>query len=321
MDNKETLFIKGNFLYYLLIIFTFFISWGWVVNSNAKDIINAAGAGYWFPGDPYELREMVTKFITQAKVDEPGGNVVANITPHAGYTYSGKGAGYSFAVFAKEKYRKKIKRAILLGPSHRSYFHGAAILDADIYRTPLGDIPINREISKKLVKPPLLKIMNKVHTGEHSLENQLPFLQVALPGCSIVMILIGELDYSDYEQIGNALKSVMDDKTILVVSSDFTHFGPSYGYLPFPINKDTRENIEKLDMGAAEKICNLDFDGFYKYMEKTKATICGKNPIGVLLKTLPPSAKGKVVNYYTSSDLTHDFSLSVSYASIIFYLK
>ena len=111
----------------------------------------------------------------------------------------------------------------------------------------------------------------------------------------------------------------MDANTLIVVSSDFTHYGRYFGYLPFPLNKDTRQKIEELDGGAIDRIVDVDFVGYQQYLAKTRATICGKVPIGLLLKILPRDVKGKLVYYYMSGDSTGDYGISVSYASIVFY--
>ena len=103
-----------------------------------------------------------------------------------------------------------------------------------------------------------------------------------------------------------------------MVSSDFTHFGAAYGYAPFKINKNVRKNIEKLDYGAIDKILDCDLDGFLDYLNNSGVTICGKKPIGLLLKILPDGVRGEVVHYYLSGDKDKNYNLSVSYASIIF---
>jgi len=145
---------------------------------------------------------------------------------------------------------------------------------------------------------------------------QLPFLQVALGEFTLLPLVIGELTDKDYAEAARILAPYIDSSTIIVTSSDFTHYGFRFGYLPF---KDhPRENLKKLDGGAIDKILAKDLKSFISYVDETGATICGTRPIGLVLKLLPPAAQGKLLSYYTSGDLTGDFDTSVSYASIVF---
>jgi hypothetical protein len=102
----------------------------------------------------------------------------------------------------------------------------------------------------------------------------------------------------------------------VIVSSDFTHYGERFGYLPF--TEDIKNNLKKLDLGAVDVILKKDFTSYQKYLQKTGATICGRNGIGILLQLLPSDAQGTLLTYYTSGDLLNDYSSTVSYVSIVF---
>ncbi|KPJ56206.1 MAG: hypothetical protein AMJ42_05630, partial [Deltaproteobacteria bacterium DG_8] len=116
-----------------------------------------------------------------------------------------------------------------------------------------------------------------------------------------------------------AIRPFITEKTLVVVSSDFTHYGYRFGYLPFTNN--VKANLKKLDMGAVDYILKKDLSGFLKYVYNTKITICGRKPIGILLQLLPPEAEGALLNYYTSGDLLNDYTSTVSYVSLIFRLQ
>ena len=120
----------------------------------------------------------------------------------------------------------------------------------------------------------------------------------------------------DAEKIAAALREYLTPSTLVVVSSDFTHYGRSYGYVPFTENIE--QNLRKLDMGAADLIVGKDYDGYVKYMRNPAPTICGQFPIEVLLKLLPAEAEGRLLKYDTSGRVTGDFTLSVSYVSAMF---
>ena len=108
----------------------------------------------------------------------------------------------------------------------------------------------------------------------------------------------------------------MDSRTIVAASSDFTHYGRRFGYVPFEGN--VRENLRKLDTGAIDFILKKNCSAFLTYVEETGATICGATPIALLLHMLPPESRGALLSYYTSGDILGDYNDTVSYASIVF---
>ncbi len=269
-------------------------------------------AGSWYPGDKDNLKSLLNDLLDKVELPDVQGRPFGIISPHAGIQFSGQAAAYGF----KALQNKKIKRVIVLGPSHYSYFTGIATSGVDLYETPLGTITVDRAMSDELYKLLVFKGPRNAELPEHSLEMQLPFLQVVLDDFMIVPLVVGEMSPKDYAEAATALKNHLDDSTVMVVSSDFTHFGGRFGYVPFRDN--VKANLKKLDGGAIDKITAKDFDGFLKYVDETGATICGARPIGIFLKMLPVSTRGTLLTYYTSGDLLQDYTDCVSYASIIF---
>jgi len=278
------------------------------MESTRKSVL----AGSWYPGDKKELKRVINGYLENTDVADNAGSVYALISPHAGYRYSGQAAAYGY----KTLQGKNINRVIILAPSHYSRFRGASILDVEYYETPLGKLKLDAEICARLYKNDLFITNKAAHQREHSLEIQLPFLQCVLEKFSIVPIVIGQLRKEDYSVIADALKSCLDSETIVVASSDFTHYGANFGYVPF--RSDIKNNLAKLDGGAIDLIVKKDKIGFSDYIAKTGATICGRETIKILLEMLPSNVSGKELIYYTSGDLTGDYSSCVSYTSIIF---
>jgi len=269
-------------------------------------------AGTWYPGDKQKLVKQVEDYFSLAQPSAVKGRIVVLISPHAGMQYSGQAAACGYKLLRG----KKITRVIMLGPSHYAGFRGIATSAEDFYETPIGRIKVDRGISDALYKNTLFKGPRTAELQEHSLEMQLPFLQVALGEFTLVPLVVGELSSKEYADAAQAIAPYLDSSTVVVASSDFTHYGFRFGYQPF---KDhPRENLKKLDGGAIDKILAKDFKGFLSYVDETGATICGARPIGMVLKLLSPAAKGTLLSYYTSGDLTGDFDTSVSYATIVF---
>ncbi len=280
-----------------------------------KRLHDAQLAGRWYERDPLRLEESLRSFLASEAGDGTP-PPAALIVPHAAYVYSGRAAGAAYALTAGATY----DRVVLLAPSHFEYFRGAALLDWEGFHTPLGEVRIDQATVARLADHSLCRIAERPFAQEHSLEIQLPFLQIIQPGVPVVPLLVGQLDEGDAGQLAEALKPLAQPRVLFVVSSDFTHYGRRFGYLPFPpANADeVRTALSLLDGGAIEAVCGGEAGAFRAYLRQTGATICGQLPIEVFLLMNAGRMRGELVSYYTSLDMTDDFEHSVSYASIRF---
>src|SRR6185295_8154998 len=218
----------------------------------------------WYPAAPDELAALVGGLLAAAGPARPG--VRAIIVPHAAYEYSGPIAAHGFAASAGDRRT----RAVILAPSHFLPFRGAAVLALGGYRTPLGVVPIDADAVAALTRAPLVRANPAAFMREHAVEIQLPLLQAALPGCALVAVLVGSLEPGDAEALATAVRGFLAaPDTLVVVSSDFVHYG------------------------ALARVVAGDTDGFRRYVDETGATICGRNPIEVLLRALPGGMRGE----------------------------
>ncbi len=290
-------------------------------------------AGTWYESDKLKLNEQLEEYMqtaggalsrrtAHAQFQEPelnklkeDGDLLALVSPHAGYMFSGQTAAYAFAR-AQKQADQKPKRVILLGPSHYAGFEGAALSDASSFETPLGDLPVDQKTVESLADFPLFRFMPEVHRKEHSLELQLPLIYKTFGPVELVPVVIGQLeDETETRLIGGVLKRFLRDGDIVVVSSDFCHIGPRYQYQPFKEN--IKDNVFLLDKEAYTYINALDLEGFFNFRDRTGATICGFYPLCVLLSILPDDAGASVLNYTTSQDsLVEDDDNSVSYMAV-----
>jgi AmmeMemoRadiSam system protein B len=277
------------------------------------NVRRAAVAGMFYDSNPERLRDEINKYLHNATPERVEGEVIALISPHAGYVYSGQAAAFGFKLLDKSK----IKRAVVLAPTHRVGFRGVSIAQVSGYETPLGVVKLDSTACDMLRRQTLFTSIAEVHSQEHSLEVQLPFLQVVLgDDFTLIPMVVGQLRNGDYKAIAGSLREVVTKGDVVVISSDFTHQGPRFGYVPY--EKDIKENIRKLDLGAVDIIIEKDCPKFIDYIEDTGATICGRCPIGILLELLPEDAKGTLLTYYTSGELTGDERDTVSYVSLAF---
>ena len=211
-------------------------------------------AGRFYPGNETVLKEQIDTFLKKIPKQPLKGKPVAIISPHAGYQYSGQVAAYGYSAIKDAGFN----RVIILAPSHfmsGKRFRGVSILNVKNFKTPLGIIPVDEDACNQLLNTSkesksdashqAIKLFGSyegAYKGEHSLETQLPFLQTTLNTFKLVPIIVGVLIDNDYDQVANAIRPLMDDKTLVVVSSDFTHYGEGYGYVPF------KKDIEKMSV-------------------------------------------------------------------------
>jgi len=272
----------------------------------------------WYPRNPDDLMQMLDIFFKKAESQPVPGRIVGLIGPHAGLVYSGQCAANAYKQLEKQP---DLKRIIMLGLAHRGGFYGAVVSDFDYNATPLGKIPVDTEVTTQLAKEKFFTKNNSAIQMEHSLETHLPFLQyiqkkVHNDRYKIVPILLGYLKKKDFKEMAAVIKKYVTPKTLVIASTDFTHYGANYGYVPFRDN--IKDNLTKLDKGMIRQIEKMDFDGFLQYKEKTGITMCGYTPVGVLMNIFQgDNCKVELMDYYKSGDRQKDYSFSVSYASLI----
>ena len=296
------------YLNFLLLSLVLNLSSSWAI------IRPSAVAGKWYREDPKALKAQIETFLKDAKLPSLPSKINALIVPHAGYRFSGPTAAYAYKAIAGRGYN----RVVILAPSHYAHFYGASTLDVVAYETPLGQVPVDRKVVKALLKNPLFKERTMAHLREHAIEAQLPFLQIVLKDFKIVPILISEVKDEDIFILADILKKVLGKdikNTLFIASSDFTHFGPMYGYVPFKEN--ISEKIKKMDMEAVEFIKKGDSKGLLDYYHKTKITICGIYPIAITISSLAKQPKGFLLHYTTSGEILSNYSNSVSYVAML----
>ncbi len=289
----------------------------------SREVRPPAVAGAFYPENAVELRTTIEGHLALCP-DLGKRRVVAVIAPHAGYEYSGRCAAAGYGLLRGRTFA----RVIVLGPSHYGGFSGAALPEYEKLRTPLGDVPIDLQAVRTLRANSLFSVQPEADRREHSIEVQVPFLQTVLGSFRLLPVLVGAVDGAAMAQLGAALAPLAGEDTLLVASSDFTHFGERFGFTPF--SRDVERNLRALDFGAIAPILALTPEAFSAYIAKTGATVCGRCPIGVLMETLQRSrgaggVSAALVSYATSGEATGargDAAVlgqgSVSYASIAF---
>ncbi|HET6203559.1 MAG TPA: AmmeMemoRadiSam system protein B [Planctomycetota bacterium] len=278
-------------------------------------------AGSWYEGDPGRLAAVVEGLLGAVPPASLRDRVVGLVVPHAGYRWSGAVAAVAYAAVRGAPF----ERVLLLAPSHRVPFRGARVPDWDAYETPLGAVPVDREVCVALRSSPGLEEERSGEVAvaderEHSLELQLPFLQRALGNFRLVPVLVGAVESgSDAASIGRRLRALVDSRTLVVASSDLTHYGEAYGFFPFPPGDPSlRERIRGFDGALIEAVLRADAPGLATVRGRTGINACGAGAIRLLLEMFPRGYRGTLLEYRTSGEVSGDWSSSVSYAAIAF---
>ena len=243
------------------------------------------------------------------------GKVKAIIVPHAGYIFSGPAAAWAYSQIAESELADVY---IIAGPNHTGF--GRSSICYDEYETPLGIVKTDKEMCKMIAEGTDLIDDGHSHLNEHSVEVQLPFLQFScrdrIKDLKIVpIVLSGDIDAA---KLGKDLRKVIGKSrknVTIIVSSDMTHFGWNYGYIPF--DTDIKENLYKMDMETIKLIEKVKPKDFEKRLDEIKGTVCGRQPISMLLNA-GKTEEIKLLKYYTSADIMGDYTNAVGYAAIVF---
>lgn len=272
-------------------------------------------AGAFYPYDAGELKKAIKEFLGKSVVKR---NILGIVSPHAGYAYCGGTAASVYKTVSDD-----FETVIVLGTNHSGIGAGIATSMAS-WRTPLGVIKPDEEFVNELTKDSIISEDDEAHSREHSIEVQLPWLQYFFKDFKFVPICINPsyFDIDSCRDIGTKIAEVakkLKRKVLIVASSDFTHYGYSYGYLPFRDNVINR--IKELDASIIRLVEKLEAERIVKTSYEKGLTICGYGAIASMLfaaKSLG-AKKGELIDYSTSFDVSKSLDAVVGYAGIAIY--
>ncbi|MCD6309939.1 MAG: AmmeMemoRadiSam system protein B [Candidatus Eremiobacteraeota bacterium] len=263
-------------------------------------------AGMFYPANPKELRALIDEYLEKAKPPEVEEPIIALVSPHAGYPFSGQLAAYDFKLLKG----KPVKTVFILGINHRFYHDGMAVLASGAYQTPLGLAEIDEEAAKKLIaSSPRLKNMPEIHNlPEHSLEVMVPFIQVVLPGAKIVPVVFSRPNLEDCTIAAKALAKIFEPgRSVIIASSDMSHDHPY-------------EEAVSMDKRVLDLMEKMDVEGLVEVLRTGKGELCGEGPVltsMLLAKTL--GAHGTILGYTNSGEVMGDRrSRIVGYGAVAF---
>jgi AmmeMemoRadiSam system protein B len=260
-----------------------------------SNIRPAAVAGSFYPGNPDILARDVNALLREAAHPRLPHPPKAVIVPHAGYIYSGPIAATAYAALAP--LRDSVRRVVLLGPVHRVPVRGLALPDATAFDTPLGTVSIDQEAVQALGRLDQIVESAPAHAWEHSLEVQLPFLQMILGDFKLVPLAVGD---ATPEEVAEALDVVWGGpETLIVISSDLSH------YLPY-------ESAQRMDSATVEEILKLR-------VLHSHEQACGATPVnGLIVAAKRHRLAPRLLDLRNSGDTAGDKNHVVGYAAFAF---
>ena len=272
-------------------------------------------AGSWYEGSAEMLRKQLEAgcflhSLGPGEVPQPpsgGGerSILGLLCPHAGYTYSGPIAAHSYAALGRDG---RPDTLVILGPNHTGMGSGVSMMAEGVWRTPLGDVPVNTEVAKAIqAASSYVDLDDKAHLYEHSIELQLPFLKhIFGEGFDMVPIAMLLQDLEVSRDVGEAVgKALKGRNAVIIASSDMTHY-------------EAQSSAEKKDQAAINAILSLDEGALFETVERLGITMCGVGPAAVMLVAAKALGAGEAVllKYATSGDITGDRSGVVGYCSM-----
>ncbi|MBN1102969.1 MAG: AmmeMemoRadiSam system protein B [Deltaproteobacteria bacterium] len=301
--------VKGAWVF--TVFLSFFLSCGdrpWPEaaerDPGTKGIRESILAGTWYPGNGNELRRTIQGYLSRVKAPRPEGDLRGIIVPHAGYMYSGQVAAHAYHLLQGAGFT----RMVLIGPSHRHRFRGVSADLHQGYRTPLGTIPVDLDFARKLLHAEGARVRSvpEAHSREHSLEIQVPFLQVVLKDFHIVPLVMGEQDFETCSALAAVLGRLLqgDTKTLLLASTDLSHF-----------HGDTE--AKNLDLEFIRNVREYDPQGLADSLFKGACEACGGGPtIATMIAARALGAdRAEILQYATSGGVTGNRTEVVGYLS------
>lgn len=281
-------------------------------NKNQQVIRRTHGDGHWFPSDKAALSKMVNKYIDAAQVSPIKGRIIGAISPHAGYEYSGAIAGYVFRAIKDQAAKGEAPdTVVILGLSHKGGCCGVTLMDGDAIQSPLGETALDKEATVLLTSNrPAVCLDYTPHKGEHSAENQIPFVQTVLPNARLVVGLIGDHDPKTCNELNAGLMELAQKRKLLVIaSSDLLH-DPDY-------NLVTRTDHASLKNVAAMKTQELLENWSYE-----NQIFCGMAAVAVTMRFAEKQGcrEGIVLRYSNTGDDYPDSrgKWVVGYGAVVF---
>jgi len=264
-------------------------------------------SGSWYPGEPAQLRNTINGYLDNASIPDIPKKPLAIISPHAGYAYSGGVAAYAYKAVSSYEYSS----VVVISPSHISSSPFVSVWPCGVFQTPLGYVDIDELLCSDIQSDhEIIKDDEGPHHGEHAIEIQLPFLQVAMESFKLCPLIMGRQDIDLCERLAKLLSSKIEkpEDVLIVASSDLSHF-------------HNAGQAESMDKKIAKRINDFDIYGLSRDLESSESEACGGGPIltALLYAKEMSGQTAQVLKYAHSGYITNETSSVVGYLSAVVY--
>ncbi len=273
---------------------------------SAETIRESVIAGAWYPAEPALLKKELVRYLDRARPPRLEGELTGLVVPHAGYLYSGSVAAWSYRLLLDNQF----DRVLILAPSHHASFNRASIYNLGGFRTPLGVVPLDRELIDELYRhADIIGFIPQADSREHSLEIQLPFLQTVLSTFKLTPVIMGTQRSDFCLKLAQAIAETCSQKRVLLIaSSDLSH------YYPY-------DEAKRLDGVCLDRLNALDPEGLAEDVQNQRTHACGAGPLITMMFAAQKlgADRSTVLRYANSGDVTGDRSGVVGYAAAAIY--
>ncbi len=282
-------------------------------------------AGQFYPAGE-ELVAVLDEFFSDLGGEGSGRKITAGVVPHAGYIFSGYTASRTYKAIYEDGLPETF---VIIGPNHTGLGSPIAVYPSGKWRTSLGDVDVDSEMAKAIAKLSGIADLDELaHKYEHSIEVQLPFIQYiaekAEKDVRIVPIALGLQEEETAEALGKAIfeaSQELNRDVVVTASTDFMHYGPMYGYVPFRARAaELPHRIKEWDFRVIRRILDFDVKGMFRELREMNHTMCGPGAVGTAMvySRLVGALEAELLHYTTSFEVSRSTDAIVGYASIAF---
>ncbi|WP_048149376.1 MEMO1 family protein [Palaeococcus ferrophilus] len=282
-------------------------------------------SGSFYPAGG-ELTLMLEKFFKDLGEEGSERNITAGVAPHAGYVFSGYTASRTYKAIFEDGLPETF---VILGPNHTGLGSPIAVYPSGEWLTPLGGVEVDGELAKAIARlSELADLDDLAHKYEHSIEVQVPFIQYLAEKSGkevkIVPITLGIQDEEVSQDLGRAIFKASEElgrDIVVIASTDFMHYGPAYGYVPFRVRADELPHrIKEWDFRVIRAILNLDLREMFRELREMNHTMCGPGGVGtaIVYSRLAGAVEAELLHYTTSFEVSRSTDAVVGYASVVF---
>lgn len=287
------------------------------------DYVHRAYFGGWYPQEEGLCRQELEGFEGEGELEEFGLPLLGGVVPHAGWYYSGALASKVFRSIRRSWGELEPDVFVVLGTVHRAHVPGPCILAGGVWRTPLGDLEVDTSLALRILERDREVFHSaQVHQTEHSIEVEMPFIRFYFPGVRVLPLMV-PARRSCAQLLGKVLGESIEElglKAVVVASSDFSHYGKNFGYMPWGRLPGALERVHQVDRALIDRILRLESEGIVEEARRNRSA-CGAGALTAMVEVCQRLGghRGRLLEYTTSCEVRpqEGRDSTVGYAAVV----